>query len=135
MGRRRRLPERRIPAVDTLSFPGGKDNEFVVDNSSPTASIGACGPGTANCDSYTKGTATGDWATTKGSLGLTAYGLIFCTLAESQAINSNTARTRPVAVAGSHRPTTTRLLSAMVVRATPLTTARKLLWVLLKPLS
>jgi len=71
----------------SLNFPGGKDNAFDVD--SPNA-VGACPAGSVNCDSYTKGTATGDWGTTKGSLALTAYGLIFCTLAETQAINSGT---------------------------------------------
>ena len=42
--------------------------------------------GTANCDSMTKGVATGDWPTGKGQLGLEAYGLVFCTLGEAQAI-------------------------------------------------
>jgi hypothetical protein len=69
----------------TLAFPGGKDNLFSLEGGQ-----GACGSGQVNCDSYTKGAATGDWPTTKGSLGLAAYGLIFCTLGETQAINSNT---------------------------------------------
>jgi hypothetical protein len=71
-----------VPAT-ALAFPGGKDNEFVLN--SPGGS-GACTSITANCDSFLKGTATGDWPTTKGQLGLAANGLVFCTLAESQAI-------------------------------------------------
>jgi len=71
----------------SLNFPGGKDNAFDVDS---VNAVGACPAGSVNCDSYTKGTATGDWGTTKGTLSLTAYGLIFCTLGEAQAINSNT---------------------------------------------
>ena len=70
----------------TLAFPGGKDSEFVLNNTSGAAPVGACNVGTANCDSMTKGLATGDWATGKGQLGLEAYGLVFCTLGESQAI-------------------------------------------------
>jgi hypothetical protein len=71
-------------------------NAFVLNGTS-----GAC-VATANCDSYTKGVsnwnptggtlgtgaAAGDYGTgAKGSLGLTANGLIFCTLAEIQGIN------------------------------------------------
>jgi hypothetical protein len=64
----------------SLAFPGGKDSLFSL-----TGGQGAC-PSSANCDSMIKGTATGDWPTTKGSLGLAAGGLIFCTLGQSQAI-------------------------------------------------
>ncbi len=71
-----------VPAT-TLDFPGGKDNEFVLND--PSGS-GACTSITANCDSMLKGTATGDWPTTKGQLGLAANGLVFCTLGEAQAI-------------------------------------------------
>jgi hypothetical protein len=74
-------------------------NAFVLSGTS-----GAC-VATANCDSYTKGVsnwnptggtlgtgaAAGDYGTgSKGSLGLTANGLIFCTLAETQGINAGT---------------------------------------------
>jgi hypothetical protein len=69
----------------SIHFPGGKDNVF-----SEAGGQGACGSGQINCDSYTKGVATGDWPSTKGNLGLSAYGLVFCTLAEIQAINNNT---------------------------------------------
>ena len=68
----------------TLTFPGGKDSLFDL-NSGGTPD-GACVTTTANCDSSVKGVATGDWPTTKGQLGLAAYGLVFCTLGESQAI-------------------------------------------------
>ena len=71
-----------VPSTQ-LDFPGGKDSEFVLDD--PSGS-GACTEVTANCDSMIKGAATGDWPTTKGQLGLAANGLVFCTLAESQAI-------------------------------------------------
>ena len=64
----------------SLAFPGGKDSLFSL-----TGGQGAC-PSSANCDSMIKGTATGDWPTTKGSLGLAAGGLVFCTLGEVQAI-------------------------------------------------
>jgi hypothetical protein len=63
-----------------LNFPGGKDNVFYLQNGA-----GAC-PGQVNCDSMIKGVATGDWPTTKGQLGLAATGLIFCTVAEAEAI-------------------------------------------------
>jgi len=76
-------PQSASQPTTSLAFPGGKDNVFVL---STVGGDGACGAGTANCDSYVKGAATGDWPTTKGSLGLEAYGLIYCTLAESQAI-------------------------------------------------
>ena len=74
-------------------------NAFVLNGTS-----GAC-VATANCDSYTKGVnnwnptggplgtgaANGDYGTgSKASLGLTANGLIFCTLAETQGINAGT---------------------------------------------
>jgi hypothetical protein len=69
----------------SILFPGGKDNVF-----SEVGGQGACAAGDINCDSYTKGVASGDWPSSKSSLGLAAYGLVFCTVAEMQAINSGT---------------------------------------------
>jgi hypothetical protein len=86
-----------VQPTTTLNF--SVKNAFVL-----VGTNGAC-VSTANCDSYTKGVsnwnptggplgtgaASGDYGTgTKGSLGLTANGLVFCTLAETQGINSGT---------------------------------------------
>ena len=78
------------PSQPTTSLTLGGKNAFVLLAPGPGPS-GACGVGSANCDSYTNGVATGDYPTTsKGNLGLEVNGMIFCTLAETQAINAGT---------------------------------------------
>jgi hypothetical protein len=79
-------PNTYAPPSTTLAFAGGKFSVFVLNNTAGAAPVGACNVGTANCDSMVHGLATGDWGTTKGQLGLEAYGLIYCTLGEAQAI-------------------------------------------------
>ncbi len=70
----------------TTSLTLGGKNAFVLLAAGPGPS-GACGVGSANCDSYTHGVATGDYPTTsKGNLGLEVNGMVFCTLGELQAI-------------------------------------------------
>ena len=78
------------PTQPTTSLTLGGKNAFVLVAPGPGPD-GACASGSANCDSYTKGVATGDYPTTsKGNLGLEVNGMVFCTLAETQAINSGT---------------------------------------------
>jgi hypothetical protein len=86
-----------VQPTTTLNF--SVKNAFVL-----IGTNGAC-VSTANCDSYTKGVANwnptggplmtgaanGDYGTpSKGSLGLAANGLVFCTLAETEGINLGT---------------------------------------------